>query len=150
MILRHAGVQYEYPMTMNMANDVCNVRPKFDQGCLRLIADDHDDRGWFDNVRMAHKLIEVRIWTDRRYRNVVRGRSRKIKVDRGARELSRARYRGSRLIGGLYRLDIRNAKSTGVFSEYYVRGGRITGHWRHYKFHPKRSKETPNHYKGHP
>jgi hypothetical protein len=47
-------------MTMNMADDVCEVCPKFDQGCSKSIEDDRDDRGWFDNVCMAHKLIEMR------------------------------------------------------------------------------------------
>jgi hypothetical protein len=129
MILRRAGVRYECPMTMNMADDVRDVRPKFDRGRSKSIDHDRDDRGGFDDVRMARKLVEVRIWTDRRYRDVVRGRSRKIEVDRGAREISQARYRGSRSIGALYRLDIRNAKNTGIFPEYYVRGGRIILPW---------------------
>jgi hypothetical protein len=84
MILRHAGVQYECLMTMNMANDVRDVCLKFDQGRSKSIEDDCDDWGEFDNVRMARKLIEVRIWTDRRYRDVIRGRSRKIEVNQGA------------------------------------------------------------------
>jgi hypothetical protein len=60
MILRHAGVRYECPMTMNMADNVCDVCLKFDQGCSNLIEDDRDDRGRFYDVRMAHRLIEVR------------------------------------------------------------------------------------------
>jgi hypothetical protein len=47
-------------MTMNTADDVCDVHPKFDQGRLKSIVDDCDDRGWFNDVHMAHKLIKVR------------------------------------------------------------------------------------------
>jgi hypothetical protein len=59
MILRRAGVRYKYPMAMNTTDDVHDVHPKFDRGHLKSIKDDHDDQGGFDDVWMAHKLIEV-------------------------------------------------------------------------------------------
>jgi hypothetical protein len=68
-------------MIANMADDVREVHLKFDQRHSKFIEDDRDDRGGFDDVRMARKLIEVRIWTDRRYCDVVRGRLRKIEVN---------------------------------------------------------------------
>jgi hypothetical protein len=86
MILQRAGVRYEYPMAMNTANDVRDVHLKFDRGCSKSIEDDRDDQEEFDDVRMACKLIEMRNWTDRRYRNVVR---RMIEVDRGRSRCSR-------------------------------------------------------------
>jgi hypothetical protein len=52
-------VRYECPMIMNMADEVCKVHSKFDRGYLKSIAEDHDDRGGFSNVCMAHNLIEM-------------------------------------------------------------------------------------------
>jgi hypothetical protein len=50
-------------MTMNTADDVRDVRAKFDRGRSKSIEDDRDDREGFDDVRMARKLIDVRIMT---------------------------------------------------------------------------------------
>jgi hypothetical protein len=63
MISHGAGGQYECLMIMNMANEVCKVCSKFDRRCSKLIEVDHDDQGEFNDVCMAHKLIEMYIWT---------------------------------------------------------------------------------------
>jgi hypothetical protein len=59
MILRRVGVWYKCPMTMNTANDVCEVHSKFDQRCLKSIAENRDGRGGFDDVCMAWELIKM-------------------------------------------------------------------------------------------
>jgi hypothetical protein len=72
MILRHVGVRYKCLMTMNTADNVCDVRLKFDRGRSKLIEDDRDDRGRFNDVWKAHKLIEMHKWTYQIYRDAVR------------------------------------------------------------------------------
>jgi hypothetical protein len=59
MILQCEGVWYECPIIMNTADNMHKVRLKFDRGHSKLIKDDHDDRGGFNDVQMARELIEV-------------------------------------------------------------------------------------------
>jgi hypothetical protein len=73
MAMQGTGGQYESPMIRNMADEVREVRLKFDRRRSKSIAKDRDGRGGFDDLRMGRELIEMRIWTCRRYRKVVRG-----------------------------------------------------------------------------
>jgi hypothetical protein len=137
--MQGTGGWYKSPMIRNTADEVREVCPKFDRRCSKLIAKDCDRWGGFDDLCMAQELIELRIWTCRRYREVVWGCSMKIEVDGSARELLRAQYcviflenvinavrSQSKSIRWLYRPIICNAKSAGECPGYYLWCGLIS------------------------
>jgi hypothetical protein len=70
MMSQGAGVQYECPIIMNTATEVCKVYSKFNEDC--------NDRGGFEDVC---KLIEMYISTCSKYCKVVQRSLMKIKLE---------------------------------------------------------------------
>jgi hypothetical protein len=62
MILQGAGEWYKCPMIINTTDEVCEVHPKFDRRCSKLMAEDRDGQGGFEDVHMAQELIEMHIY----------------------------------------------------------------------------------------